>query len=333
LKQFYNHINDDLLVKYLTREITTEEEKVLNTWLSESADNRKYFDHFKLIWENSLSLAARSTIDENEAWKRFRQRTEKNSRATVVQFTQKNKTNYSWLKIAVAILFAFAGSFITYQYFFKTKPVQTLQLATIEQVLIDTLPDASVVTLNKHSRLYYPSRFNKDGRAVKLEGEAFFNITPNKQAPFTISVNDVTVKVVGTSFNVRSFQGKTEVIVETGIVQIIKDSKIMELKPGERTIATRDDSLFAKKPVTDQLYNYYRSKKFVCDNTSLERLIEMLNEAYDAHIVIENNDLRNLSLTTTFNNEPLDRILEIIAETFNISVVKKDSLIVLKQKD
>ncbi len=321
---------DDLLVKDLTGEITAEEEKVLNQWVNEGLENRKYYNDFRLIWQKSLELAAKSTLDENEAWKRFQQRISPKHTATVVEFPHKKNKRNTWIKVAAAMLFAIAGSAITYLYVFKPRPVETLQIAAVNEVINDTLPDASVVTLNKHSKLYYPSRFNKDSRSVKLEGEAFFNITPNKQSPFTIAVNDITVKVVGTSFNIRSFNGKTEVIVETGIVQVIQNGKITELKPKEKVVAGAQDSTSVKQPVTDELYNYYRSKKFVCDNTSLERLVEMLNEAYGVHIVIAKDELKKLLLTTTFDNETLDHIIEIISDTFNISVVRKDGQIILE---
>ncbi|MEX6690406.1 FecR domain-containing protein [Danxiaibacter flavus] len=330
MKHFSNDMIDDLLVKYLAGEITPDEEQVLNQWINEGAENRKYYNDFRLIWEKSLDLAAKSTMDEHEAWKRFQQRINQKPGAAIVELPRKKTKRNTWLKIAAAMFFVIAGSAITYLYIFKPKPVETLQIATVNEVINDTLPDASVVTLNKHSKLYYPSRFNKDNRSVTLEGEAFFNITPNKQSPFLITVNDITVKVVGTSFNIRSFNGKTEVIVETGVVQVIKNGKITELRPKEKIVTDAQDSSFTKQPLTDELYNYYRSKKFICDNTSLERLVEMLNEAYGVHIIIAKDELKKLSLTTTFDNETLDHIIEIISDTFNISVVHKDGQIILE---
>jgi ferric-dicitrate binding protein FerR (iron transport regulator) len=81
---------------------------------------------------------------------------------------------------------------------------------------------------------------------------------------------------------------------------------------------------------TDQLYNYYRSKLFVADNTPLWRVVEILNEAYDANIVIENDQHRDLPLTTTFKDESLDNILHIITETFKITAVKENGKIILR---
>jgi ferric-dicitrate binding protein FerR (iron transport regulator) len=82
--------------------------------------------------------------------------------------------------------------------------------------------------------------------------------------------------------------------------------------------------------VEDKLYNYYRSKEFVCDDTPLWKLVEVLNEAYGVNIVIENKELRGLRLNTTFNNESLDTILDIVSQTFGITYTKEADRIILK---
>jgi ferric-dicitrate binding protein FerR (iron transport regulator) len=166
-------------------------------------------------------------------------------------------------------------------------------------------------------------------RVVKLSGEAFFQVTPNREKPFVVDVNDVEVTVVGTSFNIKSKDGNTEVVVETGIVKVTKDGNTIELKPGEKTIVEKVSSSLTKEANPDKLYQYYRSKVFVCDKTPLWKLVEGLNEAYDANIVIGRKELRNLPLTTTFSNEPLDHILSIIAQTFDITIIKDQQQIIL----
>ena len=210
------------------------------------------------------------------------------------------------------------------------KPAKEVTVFAEHSVLTDTLPDASVVTVNKGSSITYLSRFKGDTRDVKLEGEAFFNVTPNKQQPFVITVNDVQIKVVGTSFNVKNINGNTEVVVETGIVQVTKGGKTVELQANEQIILHSQDSVMAKEEVTDRLHNYYRTKQFVCDDTPLWKLIEVINQAYNSTIIIGDPAIRNLPITTTFDNESLDQVLNVISETFSISVVKEGNIIILK---
>jgi transmembrane sensor len=166
---------------------------------------------------------------------------------------------------------------------------------------------------------------------VKLNGEAFFNITPNPKQPFYIEAsNDVEIRVVGTSFNVKSFDAYTEVIVETGIVEVRKFNRVLLLHPREKARIDKEDSTIVVQRNSDKLYKYYRSKEFECDNTPLWKVVEVLNEAYGDSIVIGRNDLKSLTLTTRFDNESLESILEVISETFEIKVEKKGNKYILK---
>ena len=235
----------------------------------------------------------------------------------------------SWWKVAAILIVVVGAGYLGYKSL-KEKPIQNVVIASHQGSLTDTLPDGSIVTLNKNSELDYPSKFKGDTRTIALKGEAFFNVKPDKKKPFIIHVNDVTIRVVGTSFNVRSVNGITEVIVETGIVQVIRKNKMVELRPNEKTRVAQNDSAIVKDKVQDKLYNYYRSKQFVCDNTPLWKFVEVLNQAYDANIIIENPKLRGLPLTAPFDNESLERILDVIHETFDITVIKEKDRIILR---
>ena len=298
---------------------------MVESWINQSAANKKQYEDFKTIWEESKRLAALSTIDENAAWQRFKTKIDQPRQTAVVR-----KMNpAAWWRIAALFIVIAGVGYFGYK-LFGGKPVQNLVVASGESTRMDTLPDGSIVTLNKNSEVDYPSRFKGDSRTIALKGEAFFNVTPNKKKPFIIHVNDVTVRVVGTSFNVRSVNGTTEVIVETGVVQVIHNNKMVELRPNEKTKIKQQDSVLVKHKVEDKLYNYYRSRQFVCDNTPLWKFVEVLNEAYNANIIIANPKLRSLPLTAPFDNESLDRILDVIHETFNITVIKEKDRIILR---
>ena len=294
-------------------------------WIAASESNRVYFDQLRKVWDTSLQVATRSTIDENKAWEKFKRRIQTTENIVPIQ---KARTN--WLRIAASVLLVIGlGGAI---FWFSTKEMtgQPVLLATTTNALTDTLPDGSIVTLNKRSSISYPSRFNKNKRAIELKGEAFFNVTPDKTKPFIITVNDVEVKVVGTSFNVKNENNITEVVVETGIVQVIKSGRMIELHPGQRTVLGGVDSAMQAEPVKDRLYNYYRSREFVCDDTPLWKLVEVLNEAYETNIVIGRSELRNLSITTTFNNAPLDEVLVIVSETLGLKITRTADKIILE---
>jgi transmembrane sensor len=323
LKEPIHHINDDLLVKYLLQEATAEERRQVDAWTAADAGNQRYFDHFKLIWDTSRELAVTSTVNEQEAWQRFQQRVNgaPASQGIVRSFNRRFST---W---RVAAMLAGTAVILAMVWFFAGS--RGVTLAANETGQANTLPDGSVVTLNSHSKLSYSGKFNEDTRTVEMEGEAFFNITPNKNKPFVIHVNGITVKVVGTSFNIRTHGDKTEVIVETGIVEVSNDKQTIKLSPKEKIVLGEPDTALNKEPVTDQLYQYYRSKEFVCDNTPLWKLVQALNEAYHTNIVIEGNDIRNYPLDGVYHGAP-EKILEVISTTLGIEVISEKDRIILK---
>jgi ferric-dicitrate binding protein FerR (iron transport regulator) len=92
----------------------------------------------------------------------------------------------------------------------------------------------------------------------------------------------------------------------------------------------KEQAALMKETVKDKLYNYYRTKEFVCDNTPLWKLVAVLNEAYGSNIMISNEATKNMMITTTFYNQPLDVVLNVIHETLGITVVKKDNSIILQ---
>lgn len=306
---------------------TPAEQTAVEAWITTDAANAKYYEHFRLIWNESKKLAAVSTVNEDDAWKRFQQRVGANENAG--DGARIIKTDFStWrrnLAIAASLLVLLGAAGF---WFMKSSHPQHVVYAS-NAVKLDTLPDGSFVTLNKQSSISYANSFTKE-RHVKLEGEAFFNVAQDPGRPFVIKVNDVTVKVLGTSFNVKSANGKTEVIVETGAVEVTKKHNSVQLQHNEKAVVTDQDAAPVKQANTDELYNYYRTQTFVCKKTPLWKLVNILNEAYDVNIVIGNADKRDMPIDVTFQNTSLDDALKIIALTYNITVEQNGTNITLK---
>lgn len=323
MKQEQSHINDDLLVKQLLGEVTAEEQAEVRAWVEESDSNRKYYNDFKLIWENSKKLAAVSNVDENAAWGRFHERvtTEKPATKTISLDRRIN-----WMRVAAILVLMVGGVWMARYMVWGTNT----QLVAGNMVITETLPDGTTVTLNKGAMLGYNSRMRGNIRSVILEGEAFFDVTPDKNKPFVITADDAKIKVVGTSFNVKSTDAKTEVIVETGVVEVSKKKNVVTLNPNEKATVLQGSAVPVKEMVDDVLYNYYRTKELVCNNTPLWRLVDVLNDAYDANIVLGDARLKDMQITTTFKNEPLDNILSVISQTLNVRVEKNGKNIVLR---
>lgn len=318
----YMEIKDDLLISYLLNEASDQQRKQIEKWRAEQPANERRFRDFQIIWEQSAGLSFHGKRDAEESLSRLR------SRLTQLDETPitKSKGRPAWFSIAAAIIVLVSG---TWMY---TKTLnQEQQIRSVDQARTDTLSDGSIITLNKKSLLIYPKRFSNGQRLVTLSsGEAFFKIVPNKIIPFIIQSGHVKIRVVGTSFNVKNSNNLLEVIVETGIVQVINAGKIMSLHQGEKGVINTGSGTATKTNNTDQLYKWYRNKEFIADNTPLWRIVEVLNEAYNAHISIGRKELRDLPLNTTFRAQSLDEILDVISRTFKLTIEKKSNQIILK---
>lgn len=306
---------------YLLGEANAEEIRLVDEWLATNPENGNYYDQLKQVWEKSKLIAASSSVDTNAAWNRFQART---------QVHKAKSRNSLFLRVAATVIFvigvALLGIYLNDQY----GNTPQMAVSTIEKTLIDTLPDGSVVTLNKKSSISYPQKFKGNTRKIQLKGEAFFNVSPDKTKPFIIDVKDIQVEVVGTSFNIRENKESTSVIVETGIVKVTKAGNTITLTAGEMMEIIGSGKIINKSKSSDKLYNYYRSKQFVCEDTPLWKLVQVLNEAYGSEIVITRSELKDLKINTTFNDASLDEILSVIHETFLITVTKKDNRILLQ---
>lgn len=100
------------------------------------------------------------------------------------------------------------------------------------------LPDGTKVWLNAVSSLRFPTSFNKTERKVELRGEAYFEVSPNKNLPFRVLFNKTEVEVLGTHFNINSFGGKSKTTLVEGAVKITESGKQELLKPGQEAIVT-----------------------------------------------------------------------------------------------
>jgi transmembrane sensor len=182
-------------VKHLLGEATPEEAQRVAAWLAEDALHLAHYSQLRAVWEQSRLLAATSTADENAAWQRFQQRIQEAAQtpAPVV-----SRSRFPWMKIAASIVLIFGLAWLGYTLLGKKAAPKEIFVQSRQAVLNDTLPDNSIVTLNKNASITYLSAFKGNTRKVALRGEAFFSVTPDKAKPFIINVNDIQVTVVGT---------------------------------------------------------------------------------------------------------------------------------------
>lgn len=312
---------DELLVKSLLGEADTAQQEFIRNWRTSDLDNERYCRHFEQIWRESSSLAARNNVDVNAAWSRFQQRVGDTTTSAPRRIPLMQRSVGHMAAGLFLILGLACGSYWWW--------IGTVEAVTAGQVVRLELPDGSFVTMNKHSKLRYPRHFSGAKRTVQLDGEAFFSVAPDKKHPFLIKANDVLVRVVGTSFNVKSNARRTEVIVETGVVEVTGSDQSLRLGAKDRVWVQRNLRL-TKDTSGDKLYNYYRTNEFICDHTPLARLVSVLEEAYGRRIEIADPEKAKLELTASYKDEGLQEVLAVVCETLNLELSESNGVIVIR---
>ncbi|WP_316804430.1 FecR family protein [Pedobacter nototheniae] len=317
---------DDLLMKFLLKESTEEENMDVRAWLNASDENRKYFTQLETIWQLSKTLHNESKVDEELAWTKFKAKTETlNTEQAIVKPL---KAKFGWLKIAAVLVIAI-GAWTIYNLF---GPGYYTMLSTTNKIATEKLPDGSTLTLNKHSKISYAGNFKNNRDLMMDSGDVFFDVAKDKSHPFTITIKEVSVMVVGTSFNIKHLKDETEIIVESGIVKVGFGQAEIKLYKGERILINGKTSKLIKEQSSDELYKYYRTNLFVANNMPLYKLVNTLNEAYGVHIILDDK-AKDLSITTVFKMESLDHILNVICQTLNLKKSHQGNDILLSYKE
>ncbi|GAB3551181.1 FecR family protein [Spirosoma fluminis] len=356
-------IDDRLLGKYLAGETDAAESERVRLWLSQSdasADetNQREFERFERIWETTAQLKQpaqqqAAPVDADAAWRKMRSRMQAGSAIPIappppaspeapvptvqepvikpLHPTQPTDSRWFpryWQVAATILLVSVLGWLLVQNQY--TEPVAQLSVASANQTLVKALPDGSKVWLKKGSRLNYPQTFADDSRDVTLTGEAFFEVVPNPTKPFRIQAAQTTVQVLGTSFSVRAYENDVRVAVRTGKVLFTAKRKQVTLVKNElATFDSKADTIRKTLRAEPNLFAY-RTGQLVFSKARLADIVGTVNDVYQADVRLADERLANCLLTVRFdNNEPLDTVLNVIAESLGLQVRRDGEQVLL----
>ena len=234
---------EDLIARSLAGETTKEDEANLTAWIDLSEKNGSQFQKLKRAFELSDAFYKKAKIepelDIDKEWNHFLKQIDSGKADKVRSLNPVN--TYSLLLRVAAVLVLAVGSWFAINYFISANKTTLIETADATREV--TLPDGTQITLNKNSQLSYTVDFGKDTRNVTLTGEAFFEVVRDPKKPFIIKANEVTVQVLGTSFNVMAYDSEKQlqVVVATGTVKLSVASINQEiiLQAGERGVFAR----------------------------------------------------------------------------------------------
>ncbi len=180
------------------------------------------------------------------------------------------------------------------------------------------LPDGTKVWLNAESKLRYSLPFIGKTRNIQIEGEAFLNVAHNKKSPFILEAANTSVEVTGTNFNVKAYPEDdfVSVALQSGSVKLSAsaDSKntTAEMEAGDYFIVQKGTNTIQKIPANIERQIAWHQNVLVLDETPMEEVALQLERWYGVKVIIADEELKKYKFSTTFENEPLNRVLELL---------------------
>lgn len=338
------HISEEHLMAYLVKEADAQLVREIEHWLSLSEENRDRLNELETTWVESGKLKIKPVVvDVDAAWNKLSDKMDaaenqvdheeakggaKPIRQLKPERSRSSRITLTFIRIAAVVVLG-VGLWSIRNVLLEPE----LQMfATAENVENVGLSDGSIVSMNENTTMIVPEQFTGKTREIELEGEAFFDIEPDKNKPFIIKAEDAYIKVLGTSFNVKAFDAspEVEVYVEEGVVLLYavdentNDTASVILNVGETGLYDKETREVKKVGETDIEVLYWLNKTLIFEETELWRVFEILEITYEVSITLQDSTVNNCKLNATFKNERIDYILEVIAITFGLEVEKDE---------
>lgn len=325
---------EKLVQRYYEGNCSSEEKERVEKWLNSS----------ELHQENPWSVLS------NEEKKVFVDNLYQNIQSTIggenmeeQQELRPNSLRWLWTTAAAAACIIM-GIFV-YTSVQKTEHLEDIDARqTWADLLIEsgqrkkvTLSDGTKVWLQGGSRLSYPEKFDSTVRLVRMEGEAFFEVSPNKEKPFIVQAAGLETKVLGTSFNIVAFAGmdkKSVSLVEGKLAVRANDAKgslssseEVILSPNEVAIFSAEDLSLSKSRVEGELSaEDFKSGKLHFKNANLDDVLMRVAKAYGITVSFDKEKARKQKINISFAlNDSRREVLQNLARISKSGLVWKDS--------
>ena len=200
------------------------------------------------------------------------------------------------------------------------------------------LPDGSKVWLNSASTLSYPTTFSGNERKVQLKGEAYFEISPNKNIPFRVQSGNQVVEVLGTHFNINSYDDEDYVktTLLEGSVKVILNSKpnvvsnTRLLKPGEQSLTKSSRADIRIENADTEKAVAWKNGYFKFRNTPIREIMREIERWYDVELVYEGKMPTDEFTGFISNDVKISAVLKILEESGGVKFTVKGKKLKVK---
>ena len=316
-------MTEKLIQKFIENNVSSLEREQVLLWIKESEENQKRYSQLKAVHvAKTLENSKEITPSAYTSFSKRRQR----------------KSNLRYIPYAAIMIIALTLGYVFITQNKLSEAQQNTELAT--QTIINTsnttktvqLPDGSTVTLQLDSKLVFPNTFNDSIRSVTLIGEGLFDIVHNEQKPFIVKTEDFNVKVLGTVFNVKSYQNdmQTETTLLSGKVELVsKETASIILAPSQKAIFKKEKKEIEVEKVKEEDIAAWKKGAIVFNSTPMQQVALDLERKYNVNIHIKSAHLLQYEYTGTFNNLTIEEILKLLTISSPIHYSKTDQDIYL----
>lgn len=311
---------NDWIIGYLTNSLTAEEIQSLQEWLNASEENRTYFSDMQEVWMAASDETDEMDFNKERAYQLFLKQTG----ATAQQHINKRKTIRlrPWMYAAAMIIVVFICGTVAFQ---TGKRVIQNQLT---EIFIEApygsktklyLPDRTLVWLNAGSKMSYAQNFGINERALNLTGEAYFEVTKNKDVPFIVHTNELDVKVLGTKFNFRNYQDDLEakVCLLEGKVALSTQKKETTLQPDQQALFDKKTGKLLISSTKAAYSAEWTNDRLYFDEALLPDIVKELERSYNIKITIADAELNSVRFYGNFRRreQSIQEIMDVLSST------------------
>ncbi|MGL5317818.1 MAG: FecR family protein [Bacteroidales bacterium] len=314
---------EEIISKYLNHVATEQELALLEAWMNESPENKEMVLRLK----NEFVLSSLMDRFEGVA-DEVQERPLDIKKAKRISFRP-------FLKYASIVVGAglFTLSALRYMENHKEPVYQMLTVEEGERAKI-VLADGSEIWLNSNTQISYPDNFNRVNRDIKLSGEAYFKVAKNQELPFVINTQNIEVEVVGTEFNVRSYEDDATIDVQVveGKVLVREedvDQQSHLLTANEMITYDKLNASFNEESFDAEVENW-REGKYIFKHKTLKEIARQLERIYAVEFIINDTALLDDVYYGEINvKDSIENIMEIISlsDQFTYEIKNKQVII------
>ena len=325
------------IVKFLSGNCKELEKKEIEDWQKMSDKNQRLFDEYKAVWENTVPDIPDFNVEAGlEKVNQKLAQGKSNDQSVVILKTGRSRTLRYFIGAAASIAIIL-GVYFGYKSI-KSEEVNYLSVTTVSKEMVEVkLEDGSSVWVNSSSRFNYPEKFSGKERKVMLKGEAYFEVAKNPKKPFIIETGSTIIKVLGTSFNVRAIEGEEKEIVSVseGLVSVTAakdENSNTKIAAGEQCKLDKSTSEIQKTAIDDINFDSWKTRKLLFESTYMKDVANTLSNYFETSIIVEDEIIGEMQLTSTFSNPKLDDVLRVIELTDEVKITHSGDNIILKKK-